>query len=35
MYTQALFCLVAAILFARHAWPRIVAFRALPRRDQI
>jgi hypothetical protein len=27
--------LVAIILFVRHAWPRIVAFRALPRRDQI
>jgi len=27
--------LAAAMLFARHAWPRIVAFRALPRRDQI
>jgi hypothetical protein len=27
--------LVAAILFVRHAWPRIVAFRALARPDQI
>jgi hypothetical protein len=25
--------LVAAILFVRHAWPRIVAFRALPRQS--
>ena len=30
----AVLYLVAAILFVRHAWPRIVPFRTLPRRDR-